>query len=151
MRVKTVTSVVILASLACQPVFACGESLFRVGKGLTFREYTAPLPGNILVVARTEPEKAMADALASAGHHVHVVGSTADISDALDEHDMDIVLGYFDERNEISQELEGYSANYIPVTTAGQNAAAYARSIDADSSVKVFLKTLHRSLREQQS
>ncbi len=54
MRAKTATTVAIVAALVSQPAFGRGESLFQVGKGLTFREYTAPLPDNILSVARTE-------------------------------------------------------------------------------------------------
>ena len=26
---------------------ACGDSLYRVGKGISFRVYTAPLPGSV--------------------------------------------------------------------------------------------------------
>jgi hypothetical protein len=50
------------ALIACSATFfsvdvlGCGESLFRVGKGLTYRDYTAPFPGNILIVANTEGE-----------------------------------------------------------------------------------------------
>ncbi|MBT8096843.1 MAG: hypothetical protein KJO19_07375, partial [Woeseia sp.] len=44
-------------------VLACGESLFRVGKGVAFREYTAPLPGSILVVANSASELALVERL----------------------------------------------------------------------------------------
>lgn len=36
---------------------ACGESLFHVGKGVAFRQYKAPLPGNIIAIARTDAQQ----------------------------------------------------------------------------------------------
>ncbi|MBT8098165.1 MAG: hypothetical protein KJO82_00375, partial [Gammaproteobacteria bacterium] len=56
---KTITVTTLAActlTLLAGNAIACGESLFRVGKGVAFREYTAPLPGSILVVAKTEAE-----------------------------------------------------------------------------------------------
>jgi hypothetical protein len=43
--------------------FACGESMFRVGKGVHYRAYSAPIPGLILVYARTDSERSIADSL----------------------------------------------------------------------------------------
>ncbi|MDX1480535.1 MAG: hypothetical protein R3315_02605 [Woeseiaceae bacterium] len=144
----------VLTSLAASPVLACGESLFRVGKGLTYREYTAPLPGNIVVVANTESELAMAEALAAAGHHVHVVPDAGQISKALAEHEADLVLSYFDSESIVSQQIAGSGTSFLPVTRddSGIDARArYTYVLASEDSLKTFLKTIHRSLRERQS
>ena len=74
MRTRTTTVFVsaLILSLLAGNALACGESLFRVGKGVAFRQYTAPLPGTILVVARTESELQLVQQLVAAGHDVHV-------------------------------------------------------------------------------
>ena len=49
------TRISILALLATALIggnaYACGDSLYRVGKGVSYRVYTAPLPGS-----RVQPE-----------------------------------------------------------------------------------------------
>ncbi|MDZ7769241.1 MAG: hypothetical protein U5K38_09255 [Woeseiaceae bacterium] len=81
----------VILSLVAGSALACGESLFRVGKGVAFRQYTAPLPGSILAVARTEAELLMIEQLVAAGHDVHVVAEPSQIRDELGEHEFDIV------------------------------------------------------------
>lgn len=144
----------VLCSVAASPVLACGESLFRVGKGLTYREYTAPLPGNIVVVANTESELAMAEALAAAGHHVHVVPDASQISKALEEHEADIVLSYFNSESVVAGQIAGSGTSFLPVTRdagAVDARARYAYVLASEDSLKTFLKTIHKSLRERQS
>lgn len=142
------------ATLISGNVLACGESLFRVGKGVNFREYTAPLPGNILVVAKTEAELAMVERLAAAGHDIHVVSDPSEISDELKEHEFDIVLAYFSQRDDVVAQTASSSATYLPVAMNGtseedQAASMYERSLSNDDSVKKFLKTIHRTLKSQ--
>ncbi len=135
-------------------VFACGESLFRVGKGVNFREYTAPLPGNILVVAKTEAELAMVERLAAAGHDIHVVSDPSEIRDELQQHEIDIVLAYFSEREIVAAQTASSTASFLPVTMDGtaersQAKQMFERSLSSDDSVKKFLKTIHRTLKSQ--
>lgn len=136
--------------------YACGESLFRVGKGVAFREYTAPLPGSILVVANTEAELAMVERLAAAGHDIHVVSDPAEIANELGQHKIDIILAYFSQRAEVETQLSsvGASATYIPVAREGtlevsQAGELYAQSLSDEDSVKKFLKMIHRTLKPQ--
>ena len=137
-------------------VLACGESLFRVGKGVNFREYTAPLPGNILVVANTEAELALVERLAAAGHDIHVVSDPSEISNELQEHEFDIVLAYYSQREAVEAQTASAasSATYLPVAIEGTAEEAQAeqmfeRSLTDDDSVKTFLKTIHRTLKAQ--
>ena len=142
-------SIVLLAGNA----LACGESLYRVGKGVSFREYTAPLPGSILVVARTESELALAERLAAAGHDIKVVSDPSQIGNEINAHQYDIVLAYYSERGEVESQIGSSSTTYIPVALSGteevsQASRDYRRSLANDDSVKTFLKTIHKSLKE---
>lgn len=141
--------------LAMNTASACGESLFRVGKGVGFREYTAPLPGSILVVANTEAEMLMVERLAAAGHDIHVVSDPAEIADELANHDIDVVLAYFSARDTVETQMSAVTAaTYIPVAKDGtleisQAGELYQRSLSNEDSVLKFLKTIHRTLKSQ--
>jgi len=144
----------ILALLAGN-AFACGESLFRVGKGVAFREYTAPLPGNILVVANTEAELALVERLAAAGHDIHVVSDPSEIGEELQNHDIDVVLAYYSARAVVEDEMSSMaSVAYIPVAMDGtletsEASGLYQRSLSSEDSVLKYLKTIHRTLKSQ--
>jgi len=135
-------------------VNACGESLFRVGKGVAFREYTAPLPGSILVVANTEAELAMVERLAAAGHDIHIVSDPSEIAEELKTHQIDIVLAYFSQRDDVEPQMSTAAATYIPVAMDGtlevdQAGELYQRSLTNEDSVLKFLKTIHKELKSR--
>ena len=153
---------VFFTALACLVIsansFACGESLFRVGKGLNYREYTAPLPGNILVVARTEGELAMVERLSAAGHNVQVIQEPEELGDALGQDNYDIVLAPFSQRDTVETQIasESFTGAYLPVTleATGEQSVAegmYGHSLSTDDSVKRFLKTIHQVLKQRQA
>jgi len=150
----TTLAACILTLLAGNAV-ACGESLFRVGKGVAFREYTAPLPGSILVVANTEAELALVERLAAAGHDIHVVSDPSEIGEELQSHDIDVVLAYYSERDVVEDQMSSMaSVAYIPVAMDGTDETSeaseqYQRSLTNDDSVQKYLKTIHRTLKSQ--
>lgn len=150
--IKTTFASCILTLLAGNAL-ACGESLFRVGKGVAFREYTAPLPGNILVVANTEAELALVERLAAAGHDIHVVSDPSEIGAELQNHQIDVVLAYYSERAVVEDEMSSVaSVTYIPVAIDGtvevsEASEQYQQSLSNDDSVLEYLKTIHRTLK----
>jgi len=151
---RTTLAACVLTLLAGN-AFACGESLFRVGKGVAFREYTAPLPGSILVVAKTEAELALVERLAAAGHDIHVVSDPSEIGEELQNHEIDVVLAYYSEREVVEDEMSSMaSATYIPVTMDGtpetsEASGRYQQSVSSEDSVLKYLKTIHRTLKSQ--
>jgi hypothetical protein len=155
-RFSLVTIVFLLSLVSgVSDTYACGESLFRVGKGVNYREYTAPLPGNIIVVANTEGELFMAERIAAAGHHVKVISSADEISETLDQEDFDIVLALYKQRDIVESEINRFPVTYLPVATEGsieqkQARDSYKESLSTDDSVKQFLKTIHKTLKERQ-
>jgi len=144
-----------ILTLLAGNAFACGESLFRVGKGVAFREYTAPLPGSILVVANTESELALVERLAAAGHDIHVVSDPSEIGEELQNHEIDVVLAYYSARDVVEGEMSSVaSATYIPVTVDGtqetsEASGLYQRSLSSEDSILKYLKTIHRTLKSQ--
>ena len=89
---------------------ACGESFFRVGRGAAYRAQTAPLPGNVLLVAPSAEAKALAERLAAAGHRVHVVETADLISDELQREKFDVVLASYNDRELVAAETTGATA-----------------------------------------
>lgn len=151
-KVMAVIAGCILA-LSSASVYACGESLFRVGKGVSYREYTAPLPGTILVVAKTESELALVERLAAAGHAIYVVSDPSEIGEELRNRDIDIVLAHFNQRDAVEAN-DLTAATFIPVAQNGTAEVAqadelYQRSLTNEDSVLKFLKTIHKTLKAQ--
>jgi len=155
---KTITLTTLAAcmlTLLAGNAIACGESLFRVGKGVAFREYTAPLPGSILVVANTEAELELVARLAAAGHDIHVVSDPSEIGEELQNHDIDVVLAYYSAREVVEDEMSSMaSVTYIPVAMNGtaetsEASELYQRSLSNDDSVLKYLKTIHGTLKTQ--
>ena len=149
------TLIACAVTLLSVDAIACGESLFRVGKGLTYREYTAPFPGNILIVANTEGELALADRLVAAGHRVDVVSDPADIAARLESSHYDIVMSLYSQAEVVETQMANNSASYLPVALEGTAEeqmveSTYKRSLSTDDSVKTFLKTIHRTLKDNE-
>lgn len=134
--------------------FACSESLYRVGHGVKFREYTAPIPGNVLVIAKTEAEREFASWLASAGHQVKVVERADAVGDALKAKPYDVILGYFADRETIEAESDrsNSTAAFIPVVSKGSvdevvAKATYRRTLTSDSGGRDYLKAIHKEIK----
>lgn len=149
------TTAGLLLALIAANAFACGESLFRVGKGVGFREYTAPLPGSVLVVASTPAEMAMVERLAAAGHDVHVVSDPSQIGSELENHHIDVVLAYYSQRDEVESQMTPMApVTYIPVAVDGtaevsEASERYQNSLTNQDSVLHYLKTIHKTLKTQ--
>jgi hypothetical protein len=140
----------VVSSLVTLDAQACGESLFRVGKGVAYRAQTAPLPGNVLLVS---PDTGLADRLAAAGHHIKVVATADQIAQELRSGKFDVVLASFNDREIVAQQTAGLSnaPRFVPVTTeAGQKAVAarsYERYLSDDDDLTQFLRVIHRTLK----
>lgn len=157
---KTAATTALLAgtvtalSLISLDAAACGESLFRVGKGMSYRAHTAPLPGNVIVVAQTEAHKAFAERLAAAGHNVRMVDDASDLSEALSQGEFDIVLAQFSDRDVVAEQFASTatSATYLPVTAEKSEEALakelYRRPLAESDSFTDFLKAIHKALKQ---
>jgi len=136
---------------------ACGDSLYRVGKGVAYRVYTAPLPGSVLVYGQSEGAKLLAEALAKSGHGVRFVEDESDLTVELSTGDYDVIIAPYSEHNAVEGKV-GASANikttYLPVALTSDEADAanksYAHVMMAEhDEIKHYLKAIHKTLKEK--
>lgn len=148
-------TVACLTALVASSALACGESLYRVGKGVAFRQYSAPLPGTIVVVADTEAERAMAGRLAAAGHDVHVVWDPSEIGAEIANagHTFNLVVAMFSQRDIVEAQITSAHVAFLPVALEGTEATQaqqlYGGYLPDQGTVKHFLRTIHAVLRAQ--
>ena len=134
---------------------ACGDSLYRVGKGIAYRVYTAPLPGSVLVYGHSEGAKLLAEALAKSGHGVRYVENESELTSELSSGDYDVVIAAYSERNAVEGSA-GASAvtktTYLPVALSIDEAEvankSYSNVMLAErDEIKHYLKAIHKTLK----
>jgi hypothetical protein len=158
-RVVTFTIVAaISASFLPIGAAACGESLFRVGKGVHYRAFSAPIPGTVLVYARTEEEKAVAEQLRQAGHKVLVVENDGDLALQLHQQGFDVVVAPASKRVAVESSVSGSTSppDWVPVYGANDSdvtavRADYRYGVESDDDVRKYLKAIHKNLKNQRT
>jgi hypothetical protein len=149
-----VALIVVLFSL---DAVACGDSLYRVGKGVSYRVYTAPLPGSVLVYGQSEGAKMLAEALAQSGHGVRFVENELELAVELKSGDYDVVIAPYSDHSAVEASA-GASGDiktaYLPVALSSDEANAanesYANVMVADrDEIKHYLKAIHKTLKEK--
>lgn len=136
---------------------ACSDTLYRVGKVASYRVYTAPLPGSVLVYGQSEGARHLAQALEQSGHGVRFVDNSIQLTTELLTGHYDVVIApYADhETVEASASASGNTDTvYLPVVinrdeeeTARQN---YGKVMLAErDEIKHYLKAIHKTLKEK--
>ena len=148
---KSVLLAVIIALFSVE-AFACGDSLYRVGKGVSYRVYTAPLPGSVLVYGQSEGAKQLAEALAQSGHGVRLVENETELNTELQSGNYDVVIAPYSEHGAV--ESNAASATYLPVAMSKDEAEIanqdYNKVMLADrDEIKHYLKAIHKSLKNK--
>jgi hypothetical protein len=131
---------------------ACGDSLYRVGKGVSYRVYTAPLPGSVLVYGDSESAQQLAEALALSGHGVRVVENELDLGLELQSGNYDVVIAAYSDHAAV--ESSAGSTAFLPVAMDKNEAAIakgeYGKVLVADrDELKHYLKAIHKSLKSK--
>lgn len=136
--------------------YACGDSLYRVGKGVSYRVYTAPLPGSVLVYGQGESAELLAKELARSGHGVRFVDSDEQLRAELDSGDYDVVIAAYSQKSEISRDLVDATdaPTFLPVALtkdeARQAGEEYERVMLAErDEIKHYLKAIHQTLKQR--
>ncbi len=147
----TAVLLTLIAALLAGNVWACGDSLYRVGKGVSYRVYTAPLPGSVLVYGRTEGSKMLAEALAESGHIVTLADSELDLSLEMSQGQFDVVIAAYSDHNAI-ESTSATGTTYLPVALNKEEAKVAEQSYDyvmvADrDEIKNYLKAIHKTLK----
>ena len=146
---------VLFVSIFTFDAMACGDSLYRVGKGVSYRVYTAPLPGSVLVYGESEGAKQLAEALAQSGHGVRLVDNEMDLNMELETGNYDVVIAPYSEHAAVefsSQSSGTVTTTFLPVALNGDEEEiarqSYSKVMVADKDeIKHYLKAIHKSLK----
>jgi hypothetical protein len=158
--VRKLISVSVLAvlalplSISTNNVFACGESVFRVGKGVHYRANIAPISGTVLVYARTDQERAIAEQLQQAGHSVQMVSTDGGLAIEMQTQKFDVIVAPYSKRDEVEAQSAQIAnhPDWVPVVESGSADAKLARSqyghaVSVNAGIRKYLKAIHQSLR----
>jgi hypothetical protein len=157
MKVLTIVLTVLISTVFAVDSIACGDSLYRVGKGVSYRVYTAPLPGTVLVYGQSEGAKQLAEALAQSGHGVRLVDNETDLSSELGTGNYDVVIAPYSEHAAVesnSEVSESVTTTYLPVALNGDEQKLanndYSKVMVADrDEIKHYLKAIHKTLKSK--
>lgn len=146
---------VVTMSVFSSATYACGEPMFRVGKGVHYRAFSAPIPGSVLVFARTESERVVAEDLRAAGHNVSIVASDDELMREMQGHEFDVVVAPYSMREVVESQSPEIAAhpNWVPVVVKGSADQRLARAqfgnvVTTDADVRKYLKAIHRTLKK---
>ena len=151
MKLSRLIVATILASSISTPAFACGDSLYRAGKGVSYRTYSAPLPGNLLILGTSEGAKVLAEELTRSGHEVHLVSNTSDLAQQLESGNYDVVIAPYADRESI--ESAKSSSSFLPIAVGGDEEVLARKSyasvmVPEKHEIKHYLKAIHRALKD---
>jgi len=150
-----ILSSLLISAFISLGALACGDSLYRVGKGVSYRVYTAPLPGNVLVYAQSEGARELAEALAQSGHQVRLVDNEADLSTELGSGGYDVVIAPYSEHEQVesgSKVSGAAKTTYLPVAVSDDEEKAaeqsYSKVMLAEKDdIKNYLRAIHKTLK----
>ena len=155
MKFRLTVLLALLVGSITVDAWACGDSLYRVGKGVSHRVYTAPLPGSVLVYGQSEAAQQLAEALAESGHTVELVESEIDLSLEMSSGNYDVVIATFGDHETVDSVAEqAPGTTYLPVAMNKDEAKvaeqSYDRVLVADRhEIKHYLKAIHKTLKSK--
>ncbi len=156
MKTLTVLFVALATSLIAGNVLACGDSLYRVGKGVSYRVYTAPLPGSVLVYGQGDGAQQLAQELARSGHGVRLVSNDEELQAEIGSGAYDVVIAAYSDHSavEATTQAAADAPTFLPVALdADQESQArkdYERVMLAEEDeIKHYLKAIHQTLKQR--
>lgn len=109
MKIYAVILTAIAASMVGGSVYACGDSLYRVGKGVAYRVYTAPLPGSVLVYGDGENAELLAKELARSGHGVRLITNSEELQAEIGSGAYDVVIAAYSDESVVAPDMTSKS------------------------------------------
>ncbi len=147
-RLATAAMVVLMFATT---TLACGDSLYRAGKGISYRTYSAPLPGNLLIFGASEGVKQLAEELARSGHNVQLVNNADQLASELESGNYDVVIAPYSKHQSV--EATTASSSFLPIATTDAEEKLAKKSYDTvmvsrKDEIKHYLKAIHRALKD---
>ncbi|MBT8078123.1 MAG: hypothetical protein KJO31_06070 [Gammaproteobacteria bacterium] len=156
MKIRYVFLASLATTLVAGNVFACADTLYRVGKGVSYRVYTAPLPGSVLVYGDGEGAEQLARELARSGHGVRLVSNDKELLAEIGSGDYDVVIAAYNEHSAIESTTTNASnaPTFLPVALNSEEEAQasqqYERVMRAEKDeIKHYLKAIHKTLKQR--
>ena len=156
MKALTAIVIIIATSLLGTSAHACGDSLYRVGKGVLYRVYTAPLPGSVLVYGEGAAAEQLAQELARSGHGVRLVSTGDELQSEVVSGTYDVVIAAYSHQSTVEStvSLAANAPTFLPVALdPAEKAEAgkeYKRVMLAETDeIKHYLKAIHQTLKQR--
>jgi hypothetical protein len=153
---RTLGLAALATTLIAGGAFACGDSLYRVGKGVSYRVYTAPLPGSVLVYGQGEGAEQLAQELARSGHGVRLVTDGEDLKNELGSGAYDVVIAAYADQPAVEIGSQGSAAppTFLPVALTRDEEAKAREQHDRvmlaeKDEIKHYLKAIHQTLKQR--
>jgi hypothetical protein len=142
----------LICAVISADTYACGESLYRVGKGVDYREYTAPLPGNLLIYGAAGDSSSLAAELEKAGHTVSIASSPSELVRLADQGKYQVVIGPYADYNEYLSMSVLADVEYLPIAVSGVNEKQAKQEFDdvlvpSKHEIRHYLKAIHKALK----
>jgi hypothetical protein len=155
-KVSLLVATALLTMTSWLDARACGDSLYRVGTGVSYRQYTAPLPGNVLIYGKSENASELAAALALAGHRVKMVDNELALDVEIQVHRYDVVIARYADSEAVEDSGLAAGTTFLPVAANKLEAAAveqrYEQVMIADRhELKHYLKAIHLLLKSHRA
>ena len=155
MKTRTALLTALAVTLIGGNAYACGDSLYRVGKGVSYRVYTAPLPGSVLVYGEGEAAALLAQELARSGHGVRLVKNDEELQAELDSAAYDVVIAAYADRSSVMPSASAASGapTFLPVALT-EDEEKQARNehervmLAEKDEIKHYLKAIHQTLKQ---
>lgn len=158
-RIPLLGAMLLVAVLAPQRGYACGEGLYTMGEGSRHRGYLAPRPATVLIYndQGTVPEatKAVYRGLVHAGHKVEVARNAGQLSTALRDRRYDVVIADYDQIDVVDLQVDLVSkTSLLPIVTNEQRGTdswkeRFRFSLTQGASLGQYLKLIDRLVRDQ--
>jgi hypothetical protein len=156
MKTCTVLLATLATTLIASNALACGDSLYRVGKGVSYKVYSAPLPGSVLVYGQSDSAEQLAQELARSGHGVRYVSNREELQAEIGSGAYDVVISAYSNHVavESSTIAAGSAPTFLPVAMdSSQEAQAreqFKRVMSAEKDeIRHYLKAIHLTLKQK--
>ena len=156
MKTRAVLIVTLASTLITGTALACGDSLYRVGKGVSYRVYTAPLPGSVLVYGQGAGPEQLAQELARSGHGVRLVDSDEELQAEIGSGAYDVVIAAYSDHSavESTSSAAAGAPTFLPVamdsTEEARALQEYSRVMVAEKDeIKHYLRAIHLVLKQK--
>jgi len=156
MKIRTALLTALAVTLIGGNAYACGDSLYRVGKGVSYRVYTAPLPGSVLVYGEGEGAELLAKELARSGHGVRLVRNDEELQSELGTGSYDVVIAAYADQSSVVPGMGAASGapTFLPVALTEeeekQAREEHQRVMMAEKDeIKHYLKAIHQTLKQR--